>query len=793
MTFRSSISFLVLAITGAAMAPGPALGDTHRIPIAGGPSELTLVAETREALTFRVEVGELTGFDVTTPAGDFTRLLIPGFHASKAAGAPELPMMNRLFALPSGARARIEILSTRTRTIDLGAYGITARLLPAQPSMPKNADPATWPFVYDPAAYDVDRAGHDLVQVEELGLLRGVDFARVDVVPVEYFPRTNQIRVAEALEFSLVFDGADHAATQTQYRSTWSPFFLPVYGQLAGFRGIHDNYPDLVRDVVTLVIVTPPEFVSTLAGFIDWKTQRGFHVVVGVRGTPEVGTTADQIKTYLHNLYNNPPPGIPAPSFVLLVGDVEQIPTFTRSASASDRPYCAVTPDLVPDMYYGRLPATSPSQLQTMLDKTLTYDQFTMPDPSYLGEVVMIAGMDSNYGQVWANGQINYGTSLYFNAAHGILSHTYLYPASGGQAAAIVQDVSDGAAYVNYTAHGSQTSWSNPPFTQANVNSLQNAGKYCLAVGNCCLAASYQIPECFAETWLRAPNKGAIGYIGGSNNTYWDEDYWWGVGYGTVVEFPTYAGNLLGSYDGVFHDHGEAMAQWYVTNDALIFAGNLAVMESGSSRTTYYWDIYNLTGDPTLSCYLGVPAVNPVTHPATLFTNTTAVTVAAAPGSYVGLTQDAAIAGAGTVDESGSLTLTLTRLLTPGTARLVVTAQNKEPYVADLDVQGATTGVDEPGTALPSTVALGGNVPNPFNPATRIQFELPRPSAVDLAVFDLGGRRVATLASELWPAGRHQVLWRGRDTSGDRAASGLYFYRLAADGQTLTRTMLLLK
>ncbi len=106
---------------------------------------------------------------------------------------------------------------------------------------------------------------------------------------------------------------------------------------------------------------------------------------------------------------------------------------------------------------------------------------------------------------------------------------------------------------------------------------------------------------------------------------------------------------------------------------------------------------------------------------------------------------------------------------------------------------GATTGVDETGAPLPAAVALGANVPNPFNPATRIAFELPRPGAVDLAVFDVSGRRVATLATGFWPAGRHEAVWQGRDASGDRAASGLYFYRLDADGRMLTRRMLLLK
>jgi len=140
--------------------------------------------------------------------------------------------------------------------------------------------------------------------------------------------------------------------------------------------------------------------------------------------------------------------------------------------------------------------------------------------------------------------------------------------------------VSDGVSYVNYTAHGSETSWSDPYFSQANVNGLQNDGEYCLAVGNCCLTSSYDIAECFGETWLRAQNKGAIGYIGAANYSYWDEDYWWGVGAGPIVVNPTYETHGLGAYDGVFHDHGEAMTQWYVTNDALIFCGNIAVMEA---------------------------------------------------------------------------------------------------------------------------------------------------------------------------------------------------------------------
>ena len=96
-------------------------------------------------------------------------------------------------------------------------------------------------------------------------------------------------------------------------------------------------------------------------------------------------------------------------------------------------------------------------------------------------------------------------------------------------------------------------------------------------------------------------------------------------------------------------------------------------------------------------------------------------------------------------------------------------------------------------TPARSVVLLHQNQPNPFNPATNISFSLPRDAEVDLAVFGLDGRRVATLASELMPAGAHTVTWRGTDESGRRVASGAYFYRLVADGQLQVKRMVMVK
>jgi hypothetical protein len=112
-------------------------------------------------------------------------------------------------------------------------------------------------------------------------------------------------------------------------------------------------------------------------------------------------------------------------------------------------------------------------------------------------------------------------------------------------------------------------------------------------------------------------------------------------------------------------------------------------------------------------------------------------------------------------------------------------------YDAAISLAAGTPPLGVRGSSFPSpgpTYRLGQNYPNPFNPATTIAFVLPSRSAVSLAVYDLLGRRVATLVDGNLPAGSHQALWDARS-----CASGMYFYRLLAPGFAETKKMLLLK
>jgi agmatine deiminase len=101
------------------------------------------------------------------------------------------------------------------------------------------------------------------------------------------------------------------------------------------------------------------------------------------------------------------------------------------------------------------------------------------------------------------------------------------------------------------------------------------------------------------------------------------------------------------------------------------------------------------------------------------------------------------------------------------------------------------TGVVEQSGAV--ALRLAQNHPNPFNPHTRIAFELPVAGPVELSVYSAAGRRVATLVNRPLGAGPHEVSWSGVEDGGGRAASGVYFFRLVHNGDIVSRKGVLLK
>ena len=112
---------------------------------------------------------------------------------------------------------------------------------------------------------------------------------------------------------------------------------------------------------------------------------------------------------------------------------------------------------------------------------------------------------------------------------------------------------------------------------------------------------------------------------------------------------------------------------------------------------------------------------------------------------------------------------------------------------ADLIV-GFAAGIDNDKNGnLPSSIALEQNYPNPFNPSTTIDFSLSYSSEVKLEIYNVIGELTGTLINGPLSAGSYSVEWNGADNSGNKVASGIYFYRLTSNSETKSMKMLLLK
>jgi predicted outer membrane repeat protein len=101
-------------------------------------------------------------------------------------------------------------------------------------------------------------------------------------------------------------------------------------------------------------------------------------------------------------------------------------------------------------------------------------------------------------------------------------------------------------------------------------------------------------------------------------------------------------------------------------------------------------------------------------------------------------------------------------------------------------------GCDIPESALYRELSLQSH-PNPFNPSTTIDYVLPQNGFVEIAVYDVGGHRVATLVSEEKPEGPNSVAWDGRNDHGDEVTSGIYFARLSFGSEVRSHKLALLK
>ena len=645
--------------------------------------------------------------NMETERGQFSWLSMPNTVIGGNEGDPQIPVVNELIAVPFGANPRIEITSYTTKDYRLDDYGIHT-LVPRQPDVFKNENS---PFVYNEAAYQSTRGlqSEPTARVSVNGTMRGVQVGQMSIEPVSYDPVNNTLRVFNDIEVEVHFDGADARATEDMLVKTYSPYFDVLYKQLfngRAVRDLYDEHPDLWKSPVKMLVIANRMFESCIQDWVAWKTMKGIYVDVNY--TDNIGTTASAIQSFIQNKYAQD-----APTFLMIMGDKDQVAPSTNSASqtscVSDLSYSSIDGDEFVDMFHSRLSAQTVAQMTAMLNKSLEYEQYTMPDPSYLNNALLIAGEDNGWGITVGRPTIWYATNYYYNTEHGFSN---VYEFSHGTYTNCYSYLSSGVGFANYTAHGSQTSWAGPSFTVNDVNNLTNEHKYFLAIGNCCQSGDWGYGTCFGEAMVRAENKGAYAYIGSCPNTVWLNDYYFGVGPTSRADgtMPSYEETGTGMYDAIWMD------DVYNTVNSMLYIGNLAGNAANAlgytmhRPTLYYWQAYHVLGDGSIMPYRVQPTANNVSHMNIIPFGMATYEVSAVPGSYVAISKDGMLHGTALVGATGTVQVPITPVTSSGNVTICVTAPNRIPYISTVSavaLEGAYISVDG---YTPETAHVGDDI-----------------------------------------------------------------------------------
>ncbi len=613
MGFCKSIIILllpVLLVLEAANAQPSSITDEGNIHS----SPLKIISENDEGLVLSYNSGNIEFERLKPEEGYFIRLKLPDHSYSSNPGKPQLPVLTRLIDYDKAKNARIiikDVVSIRKSLNELGDYNI---IYPSQPGQTKNNSPQDNPLVIDKSVYNAAHAYiRDTVAIKKIGIMRGHSIASLDINPVIYNPSGKYVDIISSMKIYIKYSTG--AKTLGTVKGPDNYYFNDLLAKGLINYDADDVIPGFSLEPVSMVIVSDTLFKKYLQPLVKWKTKKGFRITEIYIGENGLEKNFQSIKDSLTFIYNNSSLENPAPTYLLLAGDLTLIPASQGTNYLTDMYYAEFdgNGDFIPDMFTGRLPASDTTQMKAMVNKIIQYEGFAFADTiTHYNKAMAFTGFDDGFIN-FMDGHVNYA-SYYFNQNPHI-TRPYIFKHEMNDSIRAVRYDSvrvlmkNGVGFINYTGHGNASSWVGTGIDFTFPLQMNNGSRYPLVISNACLTAKYNEKNCIGSNMVRAVDKGALAFIGCSNDSYWEEDYYWSVGAGPFVSNPTYEDTGLGFYDRLFHLNGEKPSNWYTTTGQIIFGGNLGVSSSTSPRKQYYWETYVLLGDPSISPFIGNPEI----------------------------------------------------------------------------------------------------------------------------------------------------------------------------------------
>ncbi len=391
------------------------------------------------------------------------------------------------------------------------------------------------PSVYEKDAFYPERP----YKFYYLGRRRGVKYFILEVHPYQYNPVKRTARYARSIDI----------------------------------KGLEAKKLKKQQDKDTLLVVTPPEFLSSLDYFLFYKKVSGFTVeTLIVESDWEIADIRSRI------IGKNP-------NYLILIGDISKIPAFSEllyipgtgsDHRLTDLYYACTDSGFIRDMFYGRLSVENTQELSSVISKIINYDTLNLP---WRKAAFFMASNDPAWYTLAENTQ-KYSIEIARQNGMVVDSH-FAYRSMPGTP--LDEAFSSGRSIAAYSGHGSKFSWQGPLFDTNDVNNLPPNFKTPIIFSFACHTGAYGSNDCFLEHWNLSKNKGSIISFGSSTGSYWDED--------DILQRRIFDVLFTNKKIGAVVDTAKLLF-------ALDYTGDFALIKS-------YYQQYNLLGDPTLELRYG--------------------------------------------------------------------------------------------------------------------------------------------------------------------------------------------
>ena len=623
----------------------------------------TVLSSDETGITVRVEMPNYTASTVMINGQEYQKIDMQDAYAMTELGVPELLLTGKSLIIPENSQPTIAVVDADYQLVD------NFKLIPSKGVIFRNTNPDDVPYQFGPSYLQDAFQMAAPAQLTQTFYMRDFHGVTLQVFPFDYNPVQHQLKVYRSLTVRVSYNAPYTAQTArkncAEFNEVYQNFFL--------------NYErsryTTIEESGEILIITPAQFVDAMQPYVTWKIKNGYPTTMVT--LEEVGNSNTAVKNYITNFYNEH-----NLAFVVIVGDGNLFPYFTKDGEVSDNFYTEIVGnDEVPDIILGKISAENATHVTTQVNKFIQYEE----NPEQTSHLATFLGIASSEGP---GEDDEYDYEHIRNIDNKLQAFTYTngyelfdgdqggLDASGNPTAANVSTaVNSGVGIITYCGHGNVTLWGTTYFSNTEINTLTNYHKLPFIISTACLNGSYVNQTCFAEAWLRATKDGqptgAVSTVMSTMSQPWRPPM---VGQDEMIRLLTGSEDtpVKRTFGGIVFNGLAKMHDLYPTTS------------SQGLQTMRTWVIF---GDPTLQVRTAIPQLMTATHESILFAGVPQFQLSCpVEGAKVVLSKGNTILAQGYV-AGGNLTLNFPEQLVPSdTVHVLVSAFNYVPYQADLPV-----------------------------------------------------------------------------------------------------------